>query len=262
MFSSIFKHHKGGKQEFQNYMRTDGITCSLVFSKQQGCGSSDQNPKERKTKASEAESDRIPIVPQPGQRIVAIDPCQRDMIAAFSPGECTFKVSLKSYKHAAKTSLVTSFTTNPLERTTCPDGQSLKSKLEFLPSRRVILEWSAYLSLVTPLLPTIFGAYKAVGVRRWKFGALIFRDRTLDRICQRCCLGKFGRRSSDSLPTLVAFGAANSCSTGFGYAPAPQARLRRRMEKIHGAYVCLIDEFHTSRCCSCLLYTSPSPRDS
>ena len=55
-----------------------------------------------------------------------------------------------------------------------------------------------------------------------------------------------------NLPTSVASSAANSCSTGFGYAPAPQARLRRRLEKIHGAYVCLIDEFNTSqKCCSC-----------
>ena len=93
-------------------------------------------------------------------------------------------------------------------------------------------------------------AHKALSVRRWKFRAYIFRDRTLDKNCQRCCLGTSGRRSSNSLPTLVAFGAANSCSTGFGYAPAPQACLRRRMAKSHGAYVRLIDEFRTSQCCS------------
>ena len=50
--------------------------------------------------------------------------------------------------------------------------------------------------------------------------------------------------------TLVAFGAANSCSTGFGYAPAPQGRLRWRLEKIHGARVTLIDEFRTSQVCN------------
>ena len=52
--------------------------------------------------------------------------------------------------------------------------------------------------------------------------------------------------------TPVAFGAANACSTGFGYAPAPQERLRRRLEKIHGARVFLVDEFRTSQlCCKC-----------
>ena len=53
------------------------------------------------------------------------------------------------------------------------------------------------------------------------------------------------------MPTLVAFGAANACSTGFGYAPAPQGRLRHRLAKVHGAQVTLIDEFRTSRVCSC-----------
>ena len=50
----------------------------------------------------------------------------------------------------------------------------------------------------------------------------------------------------------MAFGAANACSTGFGHAPAPQERLRRRLEKIHGARVFLVDEFRTSQvCCKC-----------
>jgi transposase len=49
---------------------------------------------------------------------------------------------------------------------------------------------------------------------------------------------------------LVAFGAANSCSTGFGYAPAPQARLRFRLAKIHKAKVELVDEYKTSQMCS------------
>ena len=56
--------------------------------------------------------------------------------------------------------------------------------------------------------------------------------------------------SPTTLPTLVAFGAASSCSTCFGYAPAPQKRLRRRLE-LHGARVSLIDEFRTSQMCSC-----------
>jgi hypothetical protein len=41
-----------------------------------------------------------------------------------------------------------------------------REKLESLPSRRDILEWLAYLSRVTLLMPTIFGAYEASGVRR------------------------------------------------------------------------------------------------
>ena len=66
--------------------------------------------------------------------------------------------------------------------------------------------------------------------------------------------GQTGRKcySAGQPGTLVAFGAANACSTGFGYAPAPQERLRRRLEKIHGARVFLVDEFRTSQvCCKC-----------
>ena len=85
------------------------------------------------------------------------------------------------------------------------------------------------------------------------------RDSELDRICKLLC-GTAARQErqerleaagGQSLPTLVAFGAANACSTGFGYAPAPQGRLRHRLAKVHGAQVTLIDEFRTSRVCSC-----------
>ena len=50
----------------------------------------------------------------------------------------------------------------------------------------------------------------------------------------------------------MAFGNADACSTGFGYAPSPQMRLRHRLAKIHGAKVFLVDEFRTSQmCCRC-----------
>jgi hypothetical protein len=58
-----------------------------------------------KSEEKEDKGHRIRIRPNsngssPGQRIVAIAPSRRDIIAAFSPGEGTFKVSLKSYEHA------------------------------------------------------------------------------------------------------------------------------------------------------------------
>ena len=83
--------------------------------------------------------------------------------------------------------------------------------------------------------------------RRWRFDTAMNRDRSLDRLCRRICGG-----SDDARPTLVAFGAANACSSGFGYAPAPLKRLRHRLAAVHGAKVTLIDEYHTSqRCCVC-----------
>jgi hypothetical protein len=43
----------------------------------------------------------------------------------------------------------------------------------------------------------------------------------------------------------VAFGGASSCSTGCGYAPVPQKRLRARLEKIH-IYMYMSDEIPTN----------------
>jgi transposase len=49
----------------------------------------------------------------------------------------------------------------------------------------------------------------------------------------------------------VAFGAAKVCSTGFGHASSPQARLLHRLEKVHRVKVTKIDKFCTSQVCSC-----------
>ena len=38
---------------------------------------------------------------------------------------------------------------------------------------------------------------------------------------------------------------------GFGYAPAPQKRLRRRLAQVHNVKVTLINEYNTSQMCSC-----------
>ena len=48
---------------------------------------------------------------------------------------------------------------------------------------------------------------------------------------------------------LIAFGDASTVSTGFGYAPAPQARLRHRLQTMHKAFVTIIHEFRTSVMC-------------
>ena len=59
-------------------------------------------------------------------------------------------------------------------------------------------------------------------------------------------------RSTDpALPLLVAFGDGRACSSGLGYCPAPQGRLRRHLARKHHAHVCLIGEYRTSMTCSC-----------
>ena len=49
---------------------------------------------------------------------------------------------------------------------------------------------------------------------------------------------------------LVAFGNAKFAHGAFGYASAPQQRLRHRLEHVHGCKVTLIHEFGTSKFCS------------
>ena len=96
-------------------------------------------------------------------------------------------------------------------------------------------------------------------VRRPRFMSYTPRDSEFDRICKLLCGTTAQRERRErleaaggrSMPTLVALGAAKACSTGFGYAPAPQGRLRHRLAKVHGAQVTLIDEFRTSPVCSC-----------
>ena len=132
----------------------------------------------------------------------------------------------------------------------------LLKKLESLPSRRE--NWVAFCEAALPILHIIASTYARKSLRRTRFASYMKRDRALDELCKRITGGKLrgqtGRKhyTTGQCDTLVAFGAANACSTGFGYAPAPQERLRRRLEKVHGARVFLIDEFRTSQlCCKC-----------
>jgi len=148
-----------------------------------------------------------PILPVDGQRLVAIDPGRRDLIAAVTPEGERFKVSLKSFRHNAGTKRCTSYTQRLLEGHTCCDGRPLLRKMEGLPCRRNLDEWTAYTSAIIPLLGDIASAYKTRGLRRWRFRAYQLRDRTLDQICSKIT-GK------SSQPVLVAFGSANT--------PAPQ----------------------------------------
>ena len=95
---------------------------------------------------------------------------------------------------------------------------------------------------MVPMLDTITQVYERRNFRRWRFLGYRMRDRFLDAVCKRIT----GSRSD----TLVAFGNASTCSTGFSYAPAPQQRLRHRLEKIHHAKIVMVDEYHTSQMCN------------
>ena len=198
----------------------------------------------------------------PGQRVVGIDPGRRDLLALVSnqKGDLPFTVSTKSMEVESGRRQARIHTRRVLRtcRVTEEEGTevSLLQKLCSLPSRRE--HWNAFYAEALPILDTIACIYQKKSLRRQRFASYMKRDRALDELCKRIMGGELRGQTGQKhytpgqCGTLVAFGAANTCSTGFGYAPAPQERLRRRLERIHGARVFLIDEFRTSqRCCKC-----------
>lgn len=239
---------------FQNYLRTDGVSVSLVMqAKTDG-----KKLRKRHRKAAEQS---FPV-PLPGQRVVGIDPGRRDLLALVSnqEGDSPFTVSTKSMEVETGRRQARIHARRVLRscRVTDEDGTeaSLLQKLCSLPSRRE--DWAAFCEAALPVLDTIARCFEKKSLRRQRFASYMKRDQALDELCKRIMGGKLrgptGRKryTPGQRGTLVAFGAANACSTGFGYAPAPQERLRRRLEKIHGARVFLVDEFRTSQlCCKC-----------
>ncbi len=135
------------------------------------------------------------------------------------------------------------YTVSLLSRTKVRSG-TLYDALQTLPCRRDMDEWDNYLAQVLPLLDTIIATYEVKRLRRLRFQSFMKRDKILDAICERITASREN--------VLVAFGDASSCHTGFGYAPAPLGRLRRRLSVLHGAKVTLVDEYNTSQyCCQC-----------
>ncbi len=235
-FPGLTRYHREDKKTFENFFRTDGVSACLVMKRTEGSASKRKRKKEREVLNPE------PIRPTEGQRVVGIDPGRRDAVAVVAGTE-EFTVSTKSIQHDTGSLMARRLTRNVLRKRKI-GGDTLLAKLEELPSRRDIYEWDAYVSEVLPLLPDILEAYKTRELRRVKFTNYMKRDRALDTVCKRI--------TGCQRDALIAFGAANTCSTGFGHAPAPQSRLRWRLEKIHGARITMVDEYRTSQvCCRC-----------
>ena len=238
---------------FQNFLRTDGISVSLVMQ-----AKTDGKKLRKRHRKTDEQSFPVPL---PGQRVVGIDPGRRDLIALVSNQEdAPFTVSTKSMEVESGRRQARIHSRRVLRTCRIVDeggtDVSLLQKLGSLPSRRE--HWNAFCAAALPILDTIARTYGKKSLRRQRFASYMKRDRALDELCKRITGGRLRGRTGRKCytpgqpGTLVAFGAANACSTGFGYAPAPQERLRRRLEKIHGARVFLVDEFRTSQvCCKC-----------
>ena len=247
-FPGIRRFLRGGRVESQQYIRTDGVSASIVLQDTLG------SPVVKKRKVAKANDDDgtsrgvTPIEPSLTQRLVAIDPGRREMLTAVVQEQDvltdSFSVSTKYFRREAGTARAANFTASLQRQTFCADGVSLAEKLESLPCRRNIYEWRSYLDALLPVLSQALAVRRTKSLLRASFRCYMLRDKALDTICKRITANQRG--------TLVAFGGANSCSTGFGHAPAPQGRLRWRLEKLHGAKISIVDEYNTSqRCCLC-----------
>jgi hypothetical protein len=280
----LLKGGRNGSLRLHPFIRTDGVTASVTCVRSAPLG--------EKTHKSDESQVATPLVdkgcqaPRDGQRLVAIDPGRRDMITMVSsdPAEARFKVSTREYRHNARISRTAKVSAKVLDF----QDASLRAAMERLPCSRDFECWDEYLAAALPLVTARTEAMRIMCVRRARFASYMRRDQELDRICKRICgtSTKAERRAIEekrkatqktepgalAMPTIVAFGAASepsarasgaryACSTGFGYAPAPQGRLRQaplararralRLAKVHGAQVTLIDEYRTSRTCSC-----------
>jgi hypothetical protein len=242
IFPNLRKFDRGCKCHF---IRTDGVTVCLVMKRE-----APKPTRKRKREQSKEDSKNggpnrgpEPRLPQEGQRLVGIDPGRRDMIGLVSNEGDSFTVSTKSFRHISGSARYARQTVSLLSRKEVGE-ETLYDLLQKLPCRRDIDEWTNYLRCVLPILDTIIATYEVKRLRRLRFQSFMKRDRALDAICKRITASKEN--------VLVAFGDASACHTGFGYAPAPQGRLRKRLGVIHAAQVTLIDEYNTSRyCCRC-----------
>jgi len=279
--------HAGGRKgaKLHPFLRTDGVAVSVSIRKPGSAahlsGKALLNLKDLD------EGNPKPLQPQPLQRIVFIDPGRRDMIFAHiedygPPDPLTgnfsvesafqYKVSTKRMERECHTKRTANVTTSTLKRVyVLPDGQHAESEhvtlleaLENLPGSRAYETWNRYEQAAIPLLDTALHAMQRKAIQKAKFDGYKARDSALDRVCKFLCRGKpipapplqkhalekrFKPFQKD-LPLLVAFGNGRACSTGLGYCPAPQGRLRHRLARLHGAHITIIDEYCTSKKCS------------
>ena len=241
IFPNIPRLDRGSKC---HYIRTDGISACLVMRKEGVEEKKKRKREQSKIDASNGGPNRGPSPrnPEENQRLVGIDPGRRDMIAVKSNEGDSFTISTKSMRHMAGTTDAAKRTKTLLSNTMIGDS-NLFDKLQMLTCRKDSKEWMNYLYHILPMMDKIIKTYQIKSLRRRRFQSFMKRDRALDAICKRITASKEN--------VLVAFGDASSCHSGFGYAPAPQGRLRARLN-LHGAKVTLIDEYKTSQlCCLC-----------
>jgi len=218
-----------------------------------------------------------PILPIVGQLVVGVDPGRRDLVTAWSGKFSGGLYDLGSLGRVASFKMSTKQFLMETGRL-----QYLREQLRRV--RRILVQTgdgSDTCSLASflrttekpPANPSLLGSTKAriraelsvLPVRlqhnskhnqsRKKYLASIKRKRALARLAASICghqrqFPQIGpHKVAPRSRTIVAYGAADCCSTGFGYAPTPQTELRKAVHD-HGAHMVVIDEYNTSKVCS------------
>jgi len=263
-------------------VRTDGISCSVPLIVP---GRPESKKELKEMKMMEKCCDLTPGNPtpmprKPGQRLVAIDPGRRDMVYCYAktdeahetPSTCSsttskffrssqfFGISTRQHVKEAKRRRIATVTMELQKRTLLSARvyrdvdlhANLHSALCHLPSNKAFETYASYEAMMLPILEEAVVAMGARRLRREAFLSFQSKDKALDLICSKICGGvsvsKVQMRENPRV--LVAFGNGGTVSTtGCGYAPAPQARLRHRLQHVWGAHISLINEFRTSKCC-------------
>ena len=242
--------------QFANHIDSDGIGCSLHFVKEEVPDLDNIQESTKVIGKGEGRDLRArfpPVHPVHGQRVVGIDPGRRDMVVAVEPESGgTFKISTRRHAHEAcrvtkancKNDLLTAIADPFLP------GKTLKEAMEASPPAKGISGsvWRTYLDYIIPRVDIRCKALHPYSLRRKRFQNYRKRDESLNAIC-KSIVSLANVNAALPLPALVAFGDGTRTFTGFGYSPAPQKRLRHRLETVFGARVTLIHEPMTSQIC-------------
>ncbi len=241
----------GRQKQDAFFLRTDGISVSVAFRRG---GASSERPLKRKRQDQPAPgAAEAPVLPRPEafDRLVGIDPGRRDMVYAVCyEGDVEkdpVKMSTREMRDRSGAASAAAKVAELLTATPLADGTLLLDQINLLPSNRDFLEWDEYVRRVVPLLDPWMAAYRKRSFLSKRLLSYARRDAALDALCARIAPG--------GLSTLVAFGAGADacCTTGFGHGPAPQGRLRRRLELTReGVQVLMVAEpFTSQRCHAC-----------
>ena len=211
---------------FADYFCTDGVSVSLRYMKPIDVSANSVLKKYKKDKGfvtvegQDMQSENPPKKPLNGQRLIGIDPGRRDVVfgSVFGIKE-TVRLSTGQLCHESGRRWMKKVSDRIFSNVQIGNTSLSDAKAKLPTSKTSSLEqWEQFIASYIPLMQLTLNTWKRRVIRKTSFWCYGKRDKCLDRLCKKITGGERG--------TLVAFGGAAACSTGCGYAPVPQKRLR------------------------------------